>query len=310
MGDVIAVGNLKGGTGKSTIAVNLACALAADGTAVTLVDADGQATASDWHAGGRLPVPVKSWPLVSERDAQAWVGRVLALKAETTHVVVDLPPQVGSGIASALLIADLLLIPVTPSGVDLRATGKALDLLRRARTLRGGAKPACMLVPSRVDRRTSVGRRIHGALERFGLQVGPGIRQRAAHVEAFEAGAWIGAHAPSSPACREITLLKDRVLELMAEALHQPVATPEVARPMTDPIIQPAARQAPAQAAIAAVDRAPARRPTVDRAAQPIAQPAEPPARPGTAGIGPDIPSTPPFAAPTPMEPEAQPLGA
>ena len=158
MGNLIAVGNLKGGTGKSTIAVNLACALAEGGASVILVDADGQGTAIDWHAGNRLPVPVEALPLGGERDAQKWVARVLRLKATVEHVVVDLPPQVGSGIASALLIADLFVVPVSPSGVDLRATGKALDLLRRARAVRGAAKPACMLVPSRVDRRTAVGR--------------------------------------------------------------------------------------------------------------------------------------------------------
>lgn len=222
MGNLIAVGNLKGGTGKSTIAVNLACALGADGATVVLIDADGQGTASDWHAGHRLPVPVETLPLGSERDAQKWVARVISLKAGADYVVVDLPPQIGSGIASALLIADLFLIPVTPSGVDLRATGKALDLLRRARAVRGATKPACMLVPSRVDRRTVIGRRIHLTLERFGLRVGPAIRQRSAHVEAFGAGAWIGAHAPASPAYREIRLLKDRVLEMLDDSAGAP----------------------------------------------------------------------------------------
>ncbi len=217
MGNLIAVGNLKGGTGKSTIAVNLACALADGGDTVILVDADGQGTATDWHAGQRLPLPVEALPLGGERDAQRWVARALSLKAAADHVVVDLPPQVGSCIASALLIADLFVIPVTPSGVDLRATGKALDLLRRARAIRSAARPACMLVPSRVDRRTAIGRRIHGTLERFGLKVGPAIRQRSAHAEAFDAGAWIGVHAPGSPAHREIRVLKDRILELLAE---------------------------------------------------------------------------------------------
>ena len=81
MGNVIAIGNLKGGTGKSTIAVNLACALAESGDAVVLVDADAQATATDWHAGRNLPVAVESLPLGGERDAQRWVARVLSLKA-------------------------------------------------------------------------------------------------------------------------------------------------------------------------------------------------------------------------------------
>ena len=76
-----------------------------------------------------------------------------------------------------------------------------------------------MLVPSRVDRRTAVGRRIYMTLERFGLRVGPTIRQRSAHIEAFESGAWIGAHAPTSPAYRDIRVLKDRILELLAETV-------------------------------------------------------------------------------------------
>jgi hypothetical protein len=69
-------------------------------------------------------------------------------------------------------------------------------------------------------------------LERFGLRVGPAVRQRSAHIEAFEHGAWIGAHAPTSPAYREIRVLKDRILELLADAArapeHEPAPTPPV----------------------------------------------------------------------------------
>ena len=170
---------------------------------------------------GRPAAACRSWsrrlPLGSPRDAQRWVARVLALKAGADYVVVDLPPQVGSGIASALLLADVLLVPVSPSGLDLRATGRALDLLRRARAVRHSAKPAAMLVPSRVDRRTVIGRHAHGTLARFGLQVGPQICQRSSHVRAFAAGTWVGAFAPGSPAHREIRVLKDRVEELLEE---------------------------------------------------------------------------------------------
>jgi hypothetical protein len=81
MGNVIAIGNLKGGTGKSTIAVNLACALAEGGDTVVLVDADGQATATECAGRNSACRGEKVVPLGGERDAQSVVARVLSLKA-------------------------------------------------------------------------------------------------------------------------------------------------------------------------------------------------------------------------------------
>jgi hypothetical protein len=62
-----------------------------------------------------------------------------------------------------------------------------------------------------------IGRRVHGTLARFGLKVGPEIRQRSDHVKAFAAGTWVGVSAPGSLAHREIRVLKDRVIELLQE---------------------------------------------------------------------------------------------
>jgi hypothetical protein len=62
-----------------------------------------------------------------------------------------------------------------------------------------------------------LGRRAHGTLARFGLKVGPEIRQRSAHVGAFGAGTWVGEFAPGSAAHREIRVLRDRVEELLDE---------------------------------------------------------------------------------------------
>src|SRR5580700_8967509 len=53
---VIAILNLKGGCGKSTIAVNLACELAANADSVLLLDNDSQGTASHWSSHGQLPI--------------------------------------------------------------------------------------------------------------------------------------------------------------------------------------------------------------------------------------------------------------
>ena len=58
---IIAVGNLKGGTGKSTVAVNLACRLA-ERQSVTLIDADPQGTAAAWLQAGRAEgMPRSRW---------------------------------------------------------------------------------------------------------------------------------------------------------------------------------------------------------------------------------------------------------
>ena len=211
MGTLIAVGNLKGGTGKSTISVNLASALAEAGHKTMLIDADRQETSSRWYEHGKLPIRLAKCPLDPSENAGQWVTTILGMKGSSDRLVIDLPPQIGPGLASALLIADLFLVPITPSGIDLSATGLAIETLQNARDVRGMNKPACMLVPNRVDRRTVMGRSIHVSLARFGLTVGPSIRQRSVYVRAFETGNWIGDEAPGSSALSEFRVLRDQV---------------------------------------------------------------------------------------------------
>lgn len=209
-GKIVAVGNLKGGTGKSTVAVNVACALASGGKArVVVVDADGQGTATDWGAKGRLGVTVRSLPFEDMNGAGSagWNATVDELRAGHDFVVIDLPPQLGDAILNALVGANLFVVPVTASGADLKATAKAIDLLRRARALRDDRRPACLLVPSRVDRRTAAGKEIEAVLHDFGEPVAPAVGQRTAHVDAFTAGEWVGAYAPRSAAHDEIEVL-------------------------------------------------------------------------------------------------------
>jgi chromosome partitioning protein len=202
---VIAVLNLKGGCGKSTIAINLACELAASSGSVLLLDNDSQGTASHWLSHGRLPVQGEFMPLENDEDGERLVHAVAGRNER--YVVLDAPAHVGAAALAAGKIADLVLVPVTASGVDLVATRAVVDVIRQARAQRRSSAPKCLIVPSKIDRRTDAGRRIDEQVRQFGETVGPSVHQRTAFVDAFGAGQWIGDFAPQSAAHYDITAL-------------------------------------------------------------------------------------------------------
>lgn len=214
MSKIIAFGNLKGGTGKSTLSVNVACAIAEAGFAVSLIDADPQGTTSAWLDRRGLNLSVEALPLETLSAAAAWVKRTHQLRTQDRIIILDLPPVIGSSIATAMLICDLFVVPVTPSFPDIHATTKVMKLLRKSRSVRRAGMPKALLVPSRVDRRTSLGRNFPERLAAFGEPVAPSVIQRSAHVEASNSKSWIGAHAPGTTAHFEVTSVADVVCRM------------------------------------------------------------------------------------------------
>lgn len=233
MAQYVAVANLKGGVGKSTIAVNLACALSSRSKRTVLVDADRQGTSTFWGAGGGLPV--ETWPLPLEdvgTVSTSWFSRVLAgtrspeferartwlahlREIDASYVVVDCPPHVGLATRAAITAADLTVVPVTGTAADLAATSPAMRLIREVRQTRYDRGPHCLVVPSRIDRSTASGRKVELLLRQFGEPLGPVISQRCAFADSLAFGQWVGDYAPGSRAYQEIASLALRVKRVL-----------------------------------------------------------------------------------------------
>lgn len=212
---IITVANLKGGVGKSNIAVNLACELGGGTRRIALVDADPQGTSTHWMSRGRYPAKIYSLPLEDERGAHRWVTKVLSI--ESDFVLIDCPAHSRAVTETALSLSRLAVIPLTASGPDLIATTNVLNLIETARSIRDGDDLSFMLVPSKIDHRTGAGRRIGDVLKHLGDVVGPEVRQRTAFVDAFGERKWIGDFAPKSDARLDIVNLANAVLAKLEE---------------------------------------------------------------------------------------------
>ena len=204
---VIAVAQRKGGVGKTTVAVCLAAELDRRTGAVGLIDADSQASACQWAEPGNLSFPV--YQLDAEvRPVAEWVKAMRQIPHQI--LVVDCAPN-DRALGAVLAVADMVLLPCTPSGLDIEATARTLDIARRVRATRRTSLRA-LLVPNRVDRRTLEGQQLVEELHSLGEEVAPSIGHRSAFVRAFSAGQSVGAFARGSPADIEIRTLTELVM--------------------------------------------------------------------------------------------------
>lgn len=117
-------GNLKGGVGKSTSAVFLACGLARTGRTL-LIDADPQGSVLSWseQAGEDFPCTVIAW---ATRDL---ARRVADVADDYEHVVIDTGPQNEPLLRQAIRATGEILIPVSPTLMDAGRLGPTFDLV-------------------------------------------------------------------------------------------------------------------------------------------------------------------------------------
>jgi chromosome partitioning protein len=196
---ITAIINQKGGCAKTTLSLNLAAAMAAEGRKVLLIDADPQQTAQDWAAVRTIPSTFQVIGLskpVLHRDLPR-------LSKDYDDVVIDGAPRNYEVARSAIAAADFVLIPVQPSGADFWASRETVQLVKEAHAFNETQKAA--FVVSRKIGRTVMSRTILDALAGFELPIlKAGTTQRVAYAEALTGGTTVIEMQPYGDAAMEI----------------------------------------------------------------------------------------------------------
>ncbi len=206
-GKVVTVAQQKGGAGKTTLLAHLAVAFRRRGLSVAALDADPQGSLSLW-ARQRESNVGDDLSVLSGEGLD--LGREAArLKRAHDLVLIDSPPHTEVAPQQAIRAADLVVVPVQPSPMDLWATRPTLVLAT-------AAKKPLLLVLNRMPPRGKLAAEIAELLESFQVPIATArLGNRAAFAAALSEGKAVSELAGKSPAALEMAALAEEIALLL-----------------------------------------------------------------------------------------------
>jgi chromosome partitioning protein len=206
---IVAFLNQKGGVGKTTLSLHVAGAWAARGRRVVLIDADPQGSALDWSEHrAREGLPRLFGVLGLARDTLHVEAPAIARGVH--HVLIDGSPRIAPLMRSAMLAADLVVVPAQPSPFDGWASGELLRLLEEARVFR--PRLVARFALNRCGARTVIARETAKALSNHEPPaLAARVGQRVVFADAARIGRLVSEVSHSDLAVREINALATEI---------------------------------------------------------------------------------------------------
>jgi chromosome partitioning protein len=201
------IGN-KGGSGKTTLAINLGSGLARTAN-TAIIDADPQGSSMQWYQFVDKEQSVEVYPGEARLRQQ-----IDDLSASFDYVVCDCPPLVNAEPTRVLLeISDIVLIPVQPSPIDVWATIKLEEVISEAQ--KSNKKLKAFVLINQLEPKVALSRMLRGALSELELPVTEtALRRRAVYRNSVLDGKSVfDAGKRGAEAANEITQLIQEIIQ-------------------------------------------------------------------------------------------------
>lgn len=211
---IISVTSLKGGVGKSTIAQNIAVCMAHTGYKVCIVDADTNQSSLRWssYRDETLPgVAVFGIP-----DGKMLSSNVKHLNDDYEIVIIDGTPSLSKVTSKILLLGDLIIVPILPSGLDIWATEQFIERYEDAKEQKEKDIPAYFIL-NQYSKKINLNKEVKEVLEDLDIKtLKSSLKSRVAYKQAVIEGMGVYEYKDAK-AKEEVVELTNEIISIFTQ---------------------------------------------------------------------------------------------